>query len=339
MNILVIGGTGFIGPHVVRRLAAEGHDVTLFHRGKSTADLPAEVGHIYGDRLELGSFRGHFLALRPDVVLDMRALVEADGRVVVETLTGITPRLVTISSVDVYRAYGRLIGTEPGPLEPTPLTESSPLREKRYPYRRETPPAADDPRAWTHDYDKIPIEELTMGTDGLAGTVLRLPMVYGEGDYQHRLLPYVQRMTDNRPAIILGERQARFQAPRGYVGNVAAAIALAVTDERASSRVFNVGDERAYTEREWVGLIKGVMGWPGSIEVVPDADLPASMRDETNAAQHLAADTSAIRRDLGFTDPFDLDTSLRHAIEWERQALATEPADYADEDAVLASRK
>jgi nucleoside-diphosphate-sugar epimerase len=44
-----------------------------------------------------------------------------------------------------------------------------------------------------------------MGTAGLPGTVLRLPTVYGPGDYQHRLFEYLKRMDDGRPAILLGE--------------------------------------------------------------------------------------------------------------------------------------
>ena len=41
MRVLVIGGTGFIGPYVVRRLVAQGHDVAVFHRGRTQADLPS----------------------------------------------------------------------------------------------------------------------------------------------------------------------------------------------------------------------------------------------------------------------------------------------------------
>ncbi|MGI8484688.1 MAG: NAD-dependent epimerase/dehydratase family protein [Thermomicrobiales bacterium] len=237
MNILIIGGTGFIGPHVVRQLAASGHALTLYNRGNSDAELPDGVTHISGDRANIAGYVSRFRALRPDVVLDMRALVEADARRVVDTITGIAPRLVTISSLDVYRAFGRLIGTEPGPPELVPFDESAPLRDKRYPYRGETPPPADDPRAWSHDYDKIPIEQMVMATPGISGTILRLPLVYGDNDYQHRLLAYVQRFSDNRPAIILGEWEAEFRATRGYVGNVAAAIALAVTDDRARTHL------------------------------------------------------------------------------------------------------
>ena len=335
MNILILGGTGFIGPHVVRNLAASGHALTLYNRGKSNAELPAGVTHISGDRAAIGDSASRFQALRPDVVLDMRALVEADARRVVDTLTGIAPRLVTISSIDVYRAFARLIGTEPGPPELVPFDESAPLRDKRYPYRGETAPAADDPRAWAHNYDKIPIEQMVMGTPGIAGTILRLPMVYGDNDYQHRLLPYVQRFADNRTAIVLGEQQAEFRATRGYVGNVAAAITLAVTDDRARGRIFNVGDEIAYTEREWLGFVKDAAGWQGEIEIVPDADLPESLGGGGNTEHHIFADTRAIRRDLGYTDPFDLAASLERTIAWERKNLATEPVDYTEEDAIL----
>lgn len=335
MNILILGGTGFIGPHVVRNLAVSGHAITLYNRGQSMAEIPAGVTHITGDRATIGDFASRFRALRPDVVLDMRALVEADARRIVETVTGITPRLVTISSIDVYRAFARLIGTEPGPPELVPFDESAPLRERRYPYRGDTAPDPTDPRAWAHDYDKIPIEQMVMGTPGIAGTILRLPMVYGDNDYQHRLLPYVQRFADNRPAILLGERQAEFRATRGYVGNVAAAIALAVTDDRARGRIFNVGDEIAYTEREWLGFAKNVAGWLGEIAVVPDDELPESLGAGGNTEHHIFADTSAIRRDLGYTDPFDLATSLERTIAWERKNLSTEPVDYAAEDAIL----
>jgi hypothetical protein len=49
---------------------------------------------------------------------------------VVGTFKGMTYRVVAISSQDVYLAYGRLTGLEPGPAEPVPLTEHSPLRTR-----------------------------------------------------------------------------------------------------------------------------------------------------------------------------------------------------------------
>jgi len=58
------------------------------------------------------------------------------ARLVVNAIRGVAERLVTVSSMDVYRAYGRIHGTEPGPLEPLPLGEEARLREHLYPVPR-----------------------------------------------------------------------------------------------------------------------------------------------------------------------------------------------------------
>ena len=50
MKVLVIGGTNFVGPYVVRQLLKMGHEVTVFHRGQTTAELPEEVKWLKGDR-------------------------------------------------------------------------------------------------------------------------------------------------------------------------------------------------------------------------------------------------------------------------------------------------
>lgn len=163
---------------------------------------------------------------------------EQDARVLMSTFKGTACRLVVISSADVYRAYGRLHGTEPGPPDPLPLTEDAPLRERLYPYRGETPRREDDPKRWMDDYDKILVEQVVMGNPELPGTVLRLAAVYGPGDPLHRLFFFLKRMADNRPAILLDALEAKWRWARAYVENVAAAITLAVTDGRAAGTNF-----------------------------------------------------------------------------------------------------
>ena len=96
----------------------------------------------------------------------------------------------------------------------------------------------------------------------LPGTVLRLPMVYGPGDYaQRRLLPYLKRMDDGRSAILLGKTMASWRWTKGYVENVAAAIALAVTNENAAGRIYNIGESKTRTEAAWVRAIGRAAGW------------------------------------------------------------------------------
>jgi 2'-hydroxyisoflavone reductase len=50
LNILILGGTGFIGPHLVRYAAGRGHRITIFTRGRHDAELPADVVRLQGDR-------------------------------------------------------------------------------------------------------------------------------------------------------------------------------------------------------------------------------------------------------------------------------------------------
>ena len=339
MRILLLGGTGFIGPFVARRLSAEGHEVMLFHRGQTQADLPPAVRHIAGDRRELPLHRAELARLVPDVVLDMYAMTAAEAGAVVAVFSGVAGRIVAISSQDVYRAFGRLIRTEPGPPDPLPLAEDAPLREKLFPYRGETPLPADDPRHWTDDYDKILVERAYLGARDLPGTILRLPMVYGPGDGQHRLFAYLKRMDDGRATILLGEHAARWRWTRGYVENVAAAIARATTDARAAGRVYNVGEEPALALAEWVRRIGAQAGWQGQVVTLPEERLPAHLAVELDLAQDLVADTARLRTELGYREAVPQDEALRRTIAWERANPPTtvDPArfDYVVEDAAL----
>jgi len=335
MRVLVIGGTKFIGPTAVKRLHGLGHDVTVFHRGDTeSSDLP-DIAHLHGDRQHLADFTSDFKRLAPDVVLDTVAYTDRDARSVMGAFVGIARRIVVLSSMDVYRAYGRVKGSEPGPPDPVPLTEDAPLRTSLY------PDAADVPDA--RDYDNILVERAVMGDSALPGTVLRLPAVYGPHDYQHRLFPYLKRMNDRRPAIVLDEQIARWRWTRGYVDNVAVAIAIVVTDERASGRVYNVGEDHALTEAEWVRAIGRAASWEGEVVVVPRDRLPISLRWWGDAAmeQEWAVDTSRLRAELGYAEVVPHDEALRRTVAWERANLPADfPSalfDYAAEDAVLAS--
>jgi nucleoside-diphosphate-sugar epimerase len=339
MRILLIGGTGFIGPHVVRRLVAAGHAVTLFHRGRTKALLPTSVTHLHGDRERLGDHRIKLARTAPEVVLDMRPMTGREAWAVMDVCRGITGRVVALSSGDVYRAYDIFRGHEPGPPEPIPLTEEACLRERLYPYRGPTPRNADDPLRWVDDYDKVLVERAVLGDASLPGTVLRLPMVYGPGDDQHRLDPYLRRMDDGRRAILLNEARAPWRWTRGYVEDVADAVALAATDARAAGRIYNVGDPDALTEAQWVEAVGRAAGWRGDVVALPRDRLPGPHEDGY-FDQHLVMETTRIRTELGYLEHVTREEGLQRTVAWERahppEGRESLAALYAGEDAALA---
>jgi nucleoside-diphosphate-sugar epimerase len=333
MRVLVIGGTSFIGPPLVRRLVGLGHEVAVFHRGQTHADLPPGVKPLLGDRHDLGQHADEFRRFGPEVVVDMIAFTEADAVGLIGSFRGLARRTVVISSADVYRAYGKFLSLEGGPIEPTPLTESSPLRTALFPYRSQAR-GTDD---FFSSYDKIPAERVVLGVPDMPGTVLRLPMVRGPGDTSHRLAPYLKRMDDGRPAIVLDEGMSRWRCPRGYVEDVAAAIALAVVDERAAGRTYNVAEPVAFAEAEWVRRIGEVVGWWGEVVAVRVGHIPLPYRME----QSLNTDSGRIRRELGFAEVVTPRAALERTVAWERAnppgpSPGIELLDYSAEDALLA---
>ena len=287
MRVLVIGGTRFIGPWVVRGLCEAGCDVTVLHRGQNKAQLPLQAKELLHPSagMPVSEFPAEALALRPEIVVHMIAMGQADARAAVRAFAGSAIRFVVLSSGDVYRAYGRFIGLEPGPLEEGLLAEDAALRTKFYPYRTQAQ-ASDD---LAHSYEKILVEEAFLREGSVPATILRLPKVYGPGENADLQTVYAYR---NHP---------NWRWTHGYVENVAAAIVLAALHPRSAGCVYNLGEPQTPTVSERL------------------AALPAStvepVRDSTyNFAQDIAFDTTRIRDELNYREPIDYDEGIRRTL-------------------------
>ena len=99
MRILILGGTGFIGPHQVRYALARGHKLTLFNRGKRNPNLFPEVEHLQGDRNgDLKSLEGK----QWDVVIDNPTTLPRWVRDAAAVLKNSVKHYVFISTISVY---------------------------------------------------------------------------------------------------------------------------------------------------------------------------------------------------------------------------------------------
>jgi len=341
MKVLVIGGSGFIGSPTVHALQHLGQTVTVFHRGKSPSALSG-VEHILGDRKQFHQHRETFRRLAPEVVIDMILSSGPQAETLMQVFRGVARRVVAISSMDVYRAFGIFHGTEPGPLQPVPLTEESEVRRNLHPYPPAVLKKVQSIFGWMDDaYDKIPVERAVLADGELPGTVLRLPMVYGPGDPLHRFFPVLKRIQDGREKIFSSEEIAAWRSPRGYVENVAAAIALAACSDRAAGKIYNVAEEPAFSELGWAQEIAAQAGWRGEFVVLAREHTPKHLLIPGNFKQHGTASSTKVREELGFREPVAFHEGIRRTIAWEKAnppvQVDSQQFDYAAEDSAAAA--
>ena len=299
MKVVVFGGTRFIGRAIVEELAGAGHDLLIVHRGKlEPADMPA-VQHLHLEREELAARRRDLAGFRPDAAIDCRALTRTDAEAVLEALpSGV--RLVVISSIDVYRAFGAL--NQDRETDPVPLDETSAVRPTRYPYR--------DLMPGMEQYDKLDVEDVYLPR---GATSVRLPMVYGEHDYQLREEFILRRVRAGRSRIPFGSGMWLHSA--AYVRDVARGVHLVLKTPAAAGEVLNLCEDRTYSMRMWSQMILDATGSNAELVRVADELLPEDLKPTGTMSQHILVSAQKARSMLGWTTS-DAAESLRTTVQW-----------------------
>lgn len=319
MRVVVLGGTRFIGRAIVEELASAGDEPLIVHRGQlEPGDLP-QVPHLHCDRAELASHREELAAFRPDAVIDCRALTRRDADTALEALPGVQ-RWIVISSLDVYRAFNAVL--EDRETDPVPIDDESPVRTNRFPYRGKL--------ADRDDYDKLDVEDVYLPRGAL---VLRLPMVYGERDYQLREEFILRRVRAARPRIPIGA--GLWLACRVYVRDVARAVNLGL--RATPTGVMNICEDRTYSMRRWARMILDAAGSDAELIRTPDELLPEDLKPTGTMPQHIATSARKARAELGWTtsDPFE---SLRTTVRWHLDHPPANPdLDFSADDRALAA--
>lgn len=108
MKLLILGGTVFLGRHLVEAAQARGHEVTLFNRGQHNPELFPDVEKLRGDRkADLSALEGR----RWDAVIDPSGYVPSVVRATAELLAQSVDHYTFISSLSVY-AENHLVGVD-----------------------------------------------------------------------------------------------------------------------------------------------------------------------------------------------------------------------------------
>ena len=115
LSILILGGTGFTGPHQVRYALSRGHKLTLFNRGRRPKEWPATVEELTGDR-ETGDYNA-LKGRKFDVCIDNPTSVPHWVRDAAGVLQGNVGHYIFISTISVYAGSDKIGSDEAAPRE------------------------------------------------------------------------------------------------------------------------------------------------------------------------------------------------------------------------------
>lgn len=189
MRILVLGGTQFLGRHLVEAALARGHEPTLFNRGRTAPGLFEEVERLQGDR------DGDLRALEGrdwDAVLDTSGYVPRLVRASAELLAPHVGRYLFVSSVSVYADLSR-----------RGIDESAPVARLAEP--------TEDHRSEAYGALKALCDEVVRDVYGGRATVVRPGLIVGPWDPTGRFTYWPVRVAEGGDVLAPAPRDAPAQ--------------------------------------------------------------------------------------------------------------------------------
>lgn len=244
MKVAVLGGTRFIGPFLVRNLIERGHEVEVYHRGKTQADLPKMARHVLVDRKARGQVVEALRQSCPDAVIDTCGYVAEDLDEIVQ-LAPPLKRYVFCSSTAVYGQIGKSTPNELSPVKPTSA----------------------------YEIGKIACENLLLlaARQEFPITILRLAHPYGPLDELIYSTGgdslFLDRMRRQKAIVIPSAGDTRMHPI--YVADVAEAFAHAMESDDCAGRCFNLAGDKVLSHDEYFGSIARVLGVPLVAEHIP----------------------------------------------------------------------
>ena len=322
MQVLVIGGTQFIGREIVQRLVARGHAVTVLHR-RDRHDLGPAVGKVQADRGDLPALSATLRRERPEAVFDIaydweKGTTAQQVEAAASSCGDRLQRYVFMSSV---AAYG------PGLDHP----KSDPLTTD------------DDPRLYAaHKASSERALFRMHEASGFPAVTFRPPYVHGPRQMFYREQFFWDRLRDGRPIVLPDDGRALMQWVS--VSDLAEACVRALEVPEAVGQAFNMAHLQPIAQRRFVEALARAAGVEPTLVPVPRVRIKAAGGHLFGRRLHFGegldhpSTTERVEkapRLLGVV-PTPFETAIRASFEWYR-AQPRRPIDYAFEDSLLAA--
>lgn len=314
MRLLVLGGTLFLGRHVVEAALERGHDVTLFSRGRTNPGLYPEAEHLVGDRDgDLSALRGRAW----DAVVDPSGYVPRVVAASAELLADRVGHYTFVSSISAYGDFDRVGIDETVPTPPLPEDHGEEV--DRY-------------------YGELKAACERVVEDAFPGraTIVRAGLIVGRYDWTNRFGWWVRRVAEGGDVLVPDARPWPVQI---VDGRDLAAWMLEMA-ERGGSGTFNaVGPAEPLDMEAVLGTAREVSGSDARFVrvdegflldegVEPHADLPLWLALAANP-QYAGFDRvdggRAVAEGLRFRPLAD---TVAAALEWERERDASPAKDW-----------
>jgi 2'-hydroxyisoflavone reductase len=294
MNVLVIGGSGYIGSHTVEELLRRGFDVCVFARGTAQHQLPSNTHFIKGDRhtaQDLARLRlQHF-----DAVIDINAYTREETQAVIQVLDGYISRFVHLSTLAACQR------------STIPIREDDPLvtdPNAGYAYNK-----AECERAlrWAYAKNRFPFVSV------------RPTAVYGPRDHLSRENHYLKRILAGDSIIVPDSGALPIWAV--YVKDLAKVLASAATADSVDGKTYNLSQPEIISINAHIANIARIVRLQAATTHIPSrllerlgfnrAHFPYALPEE----ELLLIDTQAAQKDLHFS-PTPYLQALRETVEW-----------------------
>ena len=237
MELLILGGTRFLGRHLVGAALERGHRVTLFNRGKSNPGLFPEVEELRGER---GGDLSPLRERRWDAVIDTSGYLPREVRASAELLADSVGHYTFVSSISVYEDFGRIGMDEDAPVLAPPEPEPEGLDWELY------------------GGLKVGCERAVEAAMPGRALVVRPGMIVGPHDYTDRFPYWRRRVEEGGEVLAPGdpEQQVQLIDARDLAGWV-----LRMAEERRTGVYNATGPEYRLTTR---GMLEGIRAATGS---------------------------------------------------------------------------
>jgi len=181
LNILVLGGTGFIGPHLVNYAMRRGHKITLFNRGRTNTHLFPNAKKLVGDRNDdLSALENQTW----DAVIDNSGYTPQQVQLSVDLLKDACDQYLFTSTRSVYHEFTSALMDEDAPVGPRDMPESE----------------------WDgYGPNKVLAERVVMDGFGSRTLITRPPVIVGPGDRSDRFTYWVDRIDDGGDILVQGD--------------------------------------------------------------------------------------------------------------------------------------